>query len=59
MHEVLHEENVPASPCIFKDLHTASFRIYLNQAAKHDLETIIAQAGLTGVEITPAAQSRY
>lgn len=57
--EALFENNVPEAACIFKDPHMAARRIYLNQAAKTELENLFFQHKLTGWQIEEAGLSKY
>ena len=48
--EVFDESKVPAEPAVFKDRIMAPIRIYVNDAARAEIEPIVAHAGLTGVD---------
>ena len=57
--EVFFEDNIPEQACIFRDPLTAGWEIYLNQAAKDDLEKLFAAHQLTGGRIIPAGTENY
>ncbi len=57
--EVFFEDNVPMQACIFRDPLTAGRQIYLNQAAKDDLEKLYFEHQLTGGRLTPAGTENY
>ena len=48
--EAFNESNVPQEAAVFKDRRMASVRIYVNDAGRKEIERIVADAGLTGVE---------
>jgi len=49
--EAFFADKVPSEACVFKDPAKARSRIYVNRAAKEAIEKIVAEAGLTGLEI--------
>jgi hypothetical protein len=51
--EAFFEDNVPEEPAVFKDPLMAPIRIYVNDAAKAEVERIVAESGLTGIECGP------
>lgn len=51
--EVIDLANVPAEATVFKDPATADARIYINDAGKAIIDTLVASAGLTGVVCAP------
>lgn len=51
--EAFFEDNVPGEPAVFKDPLMAPVRIYVNDAGKAEVERIVAEAGLTGIECGP------
>lgn len=51
--EVFDEARVPAEAAVFKDPLMAKVRIYVNDAARAEIERIVAHAGLTGIECGP------
>ncbi len=57
--EVFFEDNLPIQASIFKDPLTVLRKIYLNQAAKDDLEKLFAEHQLTGWRIIPAGTEEY
>lgn len=48
--EAFDESNVPAEPSVFKDRLMAPARIYVNDAGLQEVERIVAENGLTGIE---------
>lgn len=55
--EAFDTSNVPMEPVVFKDPATARSRIYINDAGKAAVETMVAAAGLTGIECGPPGPS--
>ena len=51
--EAFDESNVPHETAVFKDPRTAGARIYVNDAGRAEIERIVAEAGLAGVECGP------
>lgn len=51
--EAFNESNVPQEAAVFKDRRMASVRIYVNDAGRKEIERIVADAGLTGIECGP------
>jgi hypothetical protein len=49
--EAFFADKVPSEASVFKDPVKARSRIYVNRAAKDVIEKIVADAGLTGLEI--------
>ena len=49
--EAFFADKVPSDPAVFKDPARARSRIYVNRAAKEAIEKIVADTGLTGLEI--------
>ena len=49
--EAFFADKVPSDPAVFKDPAKARSRIYVNRAAKEAIEKIVADSGLTGLEI--------
>jgi len=49
LREVFLPSAVPQAPQVFKDPHTAKTRIYVNDAAKAQIQEIAGFAGLTGL----------
>jgi hypothetical protein len=49
--EAFFADKVPSEASVFKDPAKARSRIYVNRAAKDVIEKIVADAGLTGLEI--------
>ena len=48
--EAFDESNVPSEAAVFKDPVMAVARIYVNDAGRAEIERIVADAGLTGIE---------
>jgi hypothetical protein len=48
--EAFFEDKVPVEAAVFKDPRMAGVRIYVNDAARTELERLIAEAGITGAE---------
>ncbi|MGN6704477.1 MAG: hypothetical protein ACTHJO_00350 [Rhodanobacter sp.] len=55
--EAFDMSNVPMEPAVFKDPVTARSRIYINDGGKAAVETMVADAGLTGIECGRPAPS--
>ena len=51
--EAFFEDSVPEEPAVFKDPLMAPIRIYVNDAEKAEVERIVADARLTGIECGP------
>ena len=51
--EAFFDANLPREPAVFKDPLMATIRIYVNDAAKAEIERIVSGAGLTGIECGP------
>ncbi len=49
--EAFLADRVPSEPSVFKDPAKARSRIYVNRAGKDAIERIVAEAGLTGLEV--------
>lgn len=49
--EAFFADKVPSEPAVFKDPARVRSRIYVNRAAKEAIEKIVADTGLTGLEI--------
>ena len=54
--EAFRDAAVPTAPSVFKDPRTVGTRMYVNQAAKGQLESLASAAGLTGLEFVELAQ---
>lgn len=54
--EVFLQDAVPHQAMIFKDSHTASGSIYLNQTGKEKFEQLAAAAGVVGARFVEAGQ---
>jgi hypothetical protein len=50
--EAFRDDAEPPTPAVFKDLRTAGTRLYVNSAGKDLLESLVAGAGITGLEFT-------
>jgi hypothetical protein len=48
--EAFYDINVPRQPAVFKDPQTARLRIYVNDPGKEQIERLVSEAGLTGIE---------
>jgi hypothetical protein len=51
--EAFDEMAVPRAAAVFKDPSTAPVRIYVNDAGKAALTTLVEEGGLTGLEVVP------
>lgn len=48
--EAFREDAEPSTAAVFKDQRTAGTRLYVNSAAKEQLERLVAGSGITGLE---------